>query len=760
MRNNIIILSNKVIEYSFYLLFFLTPLILTTVNYELFEFNKMLLVYSLTVIITISWLLKSLVQKRFEFKKTPFNYPLLAFLFSQIVSTVFSLDHYTSLWGYYSRFHGGLVSTFCYLLLFFAFINNFPKELIKTRLFISIGSSALLLSLWAILEHLGIDKDWWVQDVQNRVFSTLGQPNWLAAYINVLLTVTLGIGLYYYLSLGKNTKEIQNSKFKIQNDNVKFKSNICLSLFIILYSIFYSVLLFTKSRSGFIGFALSFNLFWILILLNYKKRIYAFCSAFFTLPIAYSFFGKTPWVIAFFWGGYLFFFITSFMGFKKIFGKIFLAITFLFIFLTLFIKTPFTNLNFQDLSPIKSKNVQGINAPSNTILETGITESGDIRKIVWKGAWDIFTHHPFIGAGVESFAYAYYQYRPAAHNLTSEWDFLYNKAHNEYLNILATSGLLGIISYLSFIIVFIVYILKSIKKTIHSSLLTINLALFCGFVSILITNFFGFSVVMIGLFFFLIPAISFVLSENPASDKLSNLKNNTSAFSSKEKFNLIIIVVLGIILEIKVATIWLADYYFATGNNQSRSEQPLLSFQSYQKAIFLNPSVPLYHSETGYLTSLISASYWKQNDKKNAIDFLNLALAEDTKALVLAPNNVNFWKNSVKTHYELSGINEKYLLEAISALTIAQKLSPTDPKIPYNLAIFYGRLAQNDKAIKLLQQTIQLKPNYKDAHFAIALFYEETDKLEMAKKHLTEILTKIYPNDKEIRKKLEEINKK
>ncbi len=184
MKNYIINLSNRIIEYSFYILFFFVPLILTTVNYELFEFNKMMLAYGLTLLIIGAWLIKTVINKKIEIKKSPFD----LFLFSQIISTIFTLDRYVSIWGYYSRFHGGLISTITYLLLYFAFITNFPKEKIA-KLFIIILSSATIVSLYGIAEHFGIDAKYWVQDVQNRVFSTLGQPNWLAAYLAVLIPI-------------------------------------------------------------------------------------------------------------------------------------------------------------------------------------------------------------------------------------------------------------------------------------------------------------------------------------------------------------------------------------------------------------------------------------------------------------------------------------------------------------------------------------------------------------------------------------------
>src|SRR3989344_4351735 len=197
---------DKIITYSFYALFFLTPLFWTSLNYELFEYNKMILTYGLTVLITGCWILKTLSEKSFIFKRTPLDIPLLLFLFANILSTIFSIDTHTSIWGYYSRSNGGLLSLISYLLLYWAFVSNIQLPEIKKLLKIGL-LSGFIVSVWAILEHFGaspsclilggeLDTDCWIQDVQARAFASLGQPNWLAAYLSMLIFPAL----YFYLT--------------------------------------------------------------------------------------------------------------------------------------------------------------------------------------------------------------------------------------------------------------------------------------------------------------------------------------------------------------------------------------------------------------------------------------------------------------------------------------------------------------------------------------------------------------------------------
>src|SRR3990167_10214031 len=127
-------LSEKAIELTFYFLLGVLPFIFTPQMSELFEFPKMLLVYAGTVIIILAWTLKSILAGKIIFRRTILDLPLLLFLLAQSTSTFFSIDTHTSIWGYYSRLNGGLISLISYLLLYWAFVSNIPKEKITALL--------------------------------------------------------------------------------------------------------------------------------------------------------------------------------------------------------------------------------------------------------------------------------------------------------------------------------------------------------------------------------------------------------------------------------------------------------------------------------------------------------------------------------------------------------------------------------------------------------------------------------------------------
>src|ERR1700690_2434534 len=90
----------KTIEYSFYALFLLGPLVFSGDTSELFELNKMWLTFGLTAIIGCAWATKMVVEKKILIQRTPLDILLLLFLASQIISSIFSLDQQVSWWGY------------------------------------------------------------------------------------------------------------------------------------------------------------------------------------------------------------------------------------------------------------------------------------------------------------------------------------------------------------------------------------------------------------------------------------------------------------------------------------------------------------------------------------------------------------------------------------------------------------------------------------------------------------------------------------
>lgn len=629
------------IRICFHILLFVTPLLLWPFTTEVFEFNKMIFVYLMTTVISAGWIFDGFKKGKFTISKTPLDLPILLFFISQIASTIFSIDPHTSLWGYYSRFHGGLMSTICYIILFYAFVTHFQKDtkavfgIVKTLL-----ATATITAFYGVLEHFGIDKHVWVQDVQNRVFSTLGQPNWLSAYLIALLPIPL------YLAI--------NNK------------NITRYLYLSVSALFLITITYTKSQSGLGATAVVLFLFLIYWLKQQKNKTFLFLL----IP----------------------FFATLF-----------------------FLKQDSVFKTLNSLNKINPFYSDTLTIAKNDFENKGIggSDSMVIRRVVWDGAIQLGLKYPFFGTGLETFGYSYYWVRPIAHNYTSETDFLYNKAHNEYLNFFATSGFFGLLTYL--FLIFSILKIHTKKNNLQSTIYDLKTPLLLGFISILITNFIGFSVVNIALFFFLFPAL--IIANEDSKEKQIKLPNGNFLIYS-------LIVIFSLFFLNKIKNFWLADINYGKGKS---------NIVNNELAIKLNPNEPLYLSQLGHIQSLVASQIIypqmpsiataeasiKQKAQTILDEYIHSSLTNTKLASERNPYNLNLQKNKARAEISLAAIDPKFNNEAAKTLQKIIELSPTDPANYYNLGILYQSIGQNQQASFAFTKALEVFPLHEGAKFQL-----------------------------------------
>jgi putative inorganic carbon (hco3(-)) transporter len=677
----------QVIFFLFNFLVLATPFVFTFVNDELFEFNKMLFIYAMTILVFITWALREIAHKKFFFKKTALDIPILLFLLSQILATIFSIHQRTSLIGYYSRLNGGLLSTLTYITLYYALVSNLEKRhvlsIIKTALL-----GGILVSLYAIPEHFGLspscilinqtfDTSCWIQDVQSRVFATFGQPNWLAAYLIALIPIIWAMVA---------NKMPNNKKLARRTDSI-----LCCPYEIITGLLMTIALIFTKSKSGFLGLgAALFFLICVYLINKFKIKIKKRLFLFLVIPII---------TLVFYFSNSLFF--------------------------------------------------------NSTDINSG-TKSGEIRTIVWKGALKVWQRYPIFGSGVETFAYSYYLDRPLEHNLVSEWDFLYNKAHNEFLNLLATTGIFGLLSYLFLLSSTFWLVFKNYKKLnpksyiLHPTSQPLTLGLLSGLLAISVSNFFGFSTVMTNLLLFLYLAFIVIISDKT---KKINLKTN---FIS-EKI-IILFILLSLVLLSRVGKTWLADFYYTQGKTLLQNAKYSTGLIKLQQAAALSPREALYYDELANSYSKIAVLLEENNESSTSGDVKQKAIQASNYALKLNPRHLNFYKTKSRVYLNLAILDKVYLDQAKNALEQALVLSPTDPKILYNIALINLQQNNQEQALLNLEKALELKPNYVEVMLELGNLYSTLEKPEEAKKQYQQFLN-YFPENQEVLNKVENLIK-
>ncbi len=724
-------------------------------TYELFEFNKMWLVFIMSIIIAFLWGAKMIIQKKFELRRTPLDIPIALFLISQIISTIISMDPHVSIWGYYSRFNGGLLSTISYIFLYYAFATNFihsegdsndksvvssqPAPLREARSGLSVVSfkllfvsllSGLAVTLWGLPSHFGMDPtclvfrgtfdvSCWTDAFQPtiRIFSTLGQPNWMGTYLAALIPIAIGFGFY----------KLSEKKYLIS------------IYYLLITFLFFISILFTRSQSSFLGLIIGMLFFIGLVIYKNLNSIREF--------------GRND------------------------FSKYFIGVSLVFIFTNFFIGDPIYAINkFTSLSGLSSfANKPVINAPvkkpaaataggleNTTDINLGGTESSDIRLIVWKGAIETFKRNPLFGTGVETFAYSYYAVKPLAHNLTSEWDYLYNKAHNEYLNYLSTTGIFGLGSYLLMASLFIFLVVRRAVSKSHSEYFPISAGIAGGYISMLVANFFGFSVVVINLFIFTFPIFYFALEYGSSLKKTFNFPKNAQStpYARVAPPSMILVVVLLLVAlyyEVFLINFWSADKKYALGYNLDHASEYAQGFQPLMDAVKALPSEDLYKDELSINMATISLLLAEQKEATQSAQFGSQAKALSDEVIAKHPNNIVYLKTRARVAFALSEIDPSMMDLAIQTVEQARKLAPTDAKLAYNQGLFYQQKGDMEKAVQYVKEAINLKPNYGDAYYSLALMYGDLAKQNprqaqelsaKEKESLEYLLQHIDPNNK------------
>jgi tetratricopeptide (TPR) repeat protein len=121
--------------------------------------------------------------------KSPLILPVLFLLLIYIISTAMSVVPKVSFWGSYARLQG-TYTTFSYILLFFMTIQGLKTRRQLNRLITVMILVSFPIAMYGIIQHFGLDPLWGLK-VKKRASSTMGNPIFLAAYLIMVVPLTL-----------------------------------------------------------------------------------------------------------------------------------------------------------------------------------------------------------------------------------------------------------------------------------------------------------------------------------------------------------------------------------------------------------------------------------------------------------------------------------------------------------------------------------------------------------------------------------------
>jgi tetratricopeptide (TPR) repeat protein len=358
------------------------------------------------------------------------------------------------------------------------------------------------------------------------------------------------------------------------------------------------------------------------------------------------------------------------------------------------------------------------------------------------------------GSGPSTFIYDYSKFKPETINQTVFWGVRFSSGASEILDKLATTGLLGLISFLGILAVFFWLAFKGLMKpptTLSEGVVEkgnsagwwqsgggwiFGLGIFASAFAAMASLFFYPANLSLNFLFWIFTASFIVFTESKV--KTWELKPSSLA-NIGVSFLFLFILILGIGLFFLEGQRYLAEVRYLQGIRawQAGDNQKAMNY-------ILSAISHTGGSQDNYWRDLSQVYLLKINEelqrkdisqeelKKVIPPLVSNAINSSKSATDVSPKNVENWSVRGFVYRQMINISEGADEWAIKSYEEAKKLEPTNPYIFTELGQVYLAKNEKEKAREQFQKALELKSDYAPARFQIALIYVGENKISEA----------------------------
>lgn len=458
------------------------------------------------VIIALSvWSIKLLITKKHTFIRTSLDWPILTFLFTTTIAALSSIHVFVSIAGFYGRFEG--LTTWYVLGLLFFIVTNFinTHEKIK-RIIINAVLGGVVMAVYGIIQRQEIDPYAWGGVITwQRIIGTIGQPNFLAAY--VIMAFFLALILLF-------EKKDYSSKINWSEQLLP------LGCFFFIQALYVTMIYSIYSLEGgdiflwYSGFGLM-TAAAILFSFNYKKlhplvfnMILGFVLILLYVCLLYT--QSRGGYMGIFTGGVLFALLA---GRKLIFDnwKVVSSLGAVLLLISVFTMTKAEYSPVQRFTDeVKTKAEKLESGKVNSRLELG--GAAGSRGETWTSAFNIISDYPLFGVGTEVLKMVFPRYETELFRFKEAFHVKQDRSHNETLDVPVTKGMISFFVYLW--IMFVIFRKVSLlRKNISDQQRLMIAGILAAILAYIIQNQFSFGVIAITLLFWIAWGMLMVATE-------------------------------------------------------------------------------------------------------------------------------------------------------------------------------------------------------------------------------------------------------
>lgn len=348
------------------------------------------------------------------------------------------------------------------------------------------------------------------------------------------------------------------------------------------------------------------------------------------------------------------------------------------------------------------------------------------------------------GSGYGTFVTDFMRFKQPSFNLdNSIWSATFLHSSSFILELLATSGLLGVLSYL-------VIIYKIIREK----------DLFLPLLILIVSSFvLPFSPILITIFFAVLGIYAAARFQNNAKNydeielhlvAFSENSGHHGSASPRSRYSVILPAFIALLIIGAIATAdyyilkyTVSDVYFKNSLVAAAQKNGSLMYKLQTKAVQTFPYRDMYQRVLSQNSLKLANALAKQTPQgatpsaqtqQTVLSLIQQSINVGRSATTISPLNAANWNNLSAIYRNLIGFGKNAEQFAILTNKQAAVLDPANPQQYVNLGGIYYQLGLYDDALRQFQLAIQLKPDYANA------YYNAGHALE-AKNNLTQAVT-------------------
>jgi len=367
--------------------------------------------------------------------------------------------------------------------------------------------------------------------------------------------------------------------------------------------------------------------------------------------------------------------------------------------------------------------------------------------ISWKVSASAFRDSPFIGTGPSTYLFNFTAYKPAEFNNQNIWSFSFDTAHNEFLLLLGTLGILG----LGLFVLTSIFVINTARRQLMSSHDWLPALGMSSLASIALL--FIHPTTLVSLVVTLLVFAALFLSIDSIREKVAHITLGLKASSSGDKYFDLFPLILFIVFLIGAVpasyyayrTV-LADFYHRKALVIA-SKSGNQTYQFLQKAESLNPYIDLYRidmAQTNFaLANAIAAQKGPtaaspggsltDTDKKTLQTLLTQSVTEARVAVALSPLSARNYEMLASIYRNIAGVGQNALAFSLDAYGKAIQRDPLNPMLRLNAGGVYYSAKNYDLAVRFFTDAVNLKSDYANAYYNLAIALRDKGDLQNAK---------------------------